>query len=69
MMKTALVTLAFTTSMMAIAQTDPTVATVNSQQIKFSNFDQTYKQNTLVVSDKKVTKEKVLTDIFFISKI
>lgn len=47
----------------AFAQNDPTVATVNGQAIKFSNFDQAYKQNLLVVSDKKVTKERVLTDM------
>ncbi len=44
-------------------ETDPTVATVNGQPIKFSTFDQNYKQNLLVVTEKKITKEKVLTDM------
>lgn len=63
MIKTGMMAIALCVSTMAFAQTDPTVATVNGQAIKFSDFDQTYKQNMLVVSEKKVTKEKVLTDM------
>ena len=42
---------------------DPTVATVNGTPITFTELDVTYKQNLLLVTDKKVTKEKVLTDL------
>lgn len=39
------------------------IATVNGRNIYFSEFDQTYQQNLLFVSDKIVTKEKVLNDL------
>ena len=58
-----MIALALSIATSAFAQNDPTVATVNGQAIKLSSFDQTYKQNLLVISDKKVTKEKVLTDM------
>jgi parvulin-like peptidyl-prolyl isomerase len=45
------------------ADPDAVVATVNGKDIKFSTFDQTYKQDFLYVSDKKVTKDKVLYDL------
>jgi len=63
MIKTSMIALTLGLASFAFAETDPTVATVNGQTIKLSNFDQTYKQNLLVISDKKVTKEKVLTDM------
>jgi parvulin-like peptidyl-prolyl isomerase len=45
------------------AKEDPTVATVNGEPIKLSTFLKTYNQNLLFVSDKIVTKEKVLDDL------
>ncbi len=45
------------------AQKDPTVATVNGVQIKKSELDKKYYQNLLYVSDKVVTKKKVLNDM------
>jgi len=39
------------------------VATVNKAKITKADFDQTYQQNLLFVSNKKVTKEKVLNDL------
>jgi peptidyl-prolyl cis-trans isomerase C len=51
-------------SISAFAQTpDPVVATVNGVEIKKSQLMQAYEQNVLFVSDKIVTKEKVLEDI------
>jgi parvulin-like peptidyl-prolyl isomerase len=45
------------------AATDPTVATVNGIEIKKSEYDKTFHENMLFVSDKKVTPEKVIYDI------
>jgi parvulin-like peptidyl-prolyl isomerase len=45
------------------AQKDPVVATVNGVKIKKSEFDKAYAQNLLFVSDKIVTKEKVINDM------
>lgn len=42
---------------------DPVVATVNGVQIKKSIFDDSYRQNMMFVSDKVVTKEKVIEDL------
>ncbi len=42
---------------------DPVVATVDGLEIKKSQLDQAYAQNLLYVSNKRVTKEKVLNDI------
>lgn len=42
---------------------DPVIAIVNGKSLKKSLFDQTYKQNMLFVSDKVVTKKKVLFDL------
>lgn len=42
---------------------DPVVATVNGTEIKKSQLEQAFEQNLLFVSDKVVTKEKVLYDI------
>lgn len=42
---------------------DPVVATVNGTEIKKSQLDQAFEQNLMFVSDKIVTKEKVLYDI------
>lgn len=51
-------------STLSLAQTaDPVVATVNGVEIKKSQLMQAYEQNVLFVSDKMVTKEKVLDDI------
>lgn len=66
--KQPLITVAFflasTLSYSAFANTDdPIVATVEGAQIKKSVFEDAYKQNMMFVSDKVVTKEKVLTDL------
>lgn len=51
-------------STLSFAQTtDPVVATVNGVEIKKSQLMQAFDQNVLFVSDKIVTKEKVLDDI------
>jgi parvulin-like peptidyl-prolyl isomerase len=42
---------------------DEVVASVNGVEIKKSQLDQAFEQNLLFVSDKVVTKEKVLNDI------
>lgn len=59
-----LLTATFLCSFSAMAQTtDPVVATVNGFEIKKAQLDQAFEQNLMFVSDKIVTKEKVLTDI------
>ena len=55
-------------SAFVVAQTpapavDPVVATVNGVEIKKNQLMQAFEQNVLFVSDKFVTKEKVLNDI------
>ncbi|MBC99726.1 MAG: hypothetical protein CME63_18420 [Halobacteriovoraceae bacterium] len=45
------------------SQEDPVVATVNGVEINKSELDKAFYQNTLYVSDKVVTKEKVLKDL------
>lgn len=50
-------------SLNLFAAKDPVIATVNGTKILRSLFDQEYRQNLLFVSDKPVTKEKVLNDI------
>ena len=51
-------------SLQAMSQTaNPVVATVNGVEIKKTQLDQAYQQNLMFVSDKIVTKEKVLLDI------
>ncbi len=45
------------------AAVDPVVATVNGVEIKKTQLDQAFEQNLMFVSDKVVTKEKVLYDI------
>ena len=42
---------------------DPVVATVNGVEIKKTQLQQAFEQNLMFVSDKVVTKEKVLNDI------
>jgi len=42
---------------------DPVVATVNGEKIRKSEFEKAYTQNLLFVSDKVVTKEKVIKDM------
>jgi parvulin-like peptidyl-prolyl isomerase len=42
---------------------DPTVATVNGKKITKSIFDMQFNQNMLFVSEKRVTKEKVIFDL------
>jgi len=62
-MKTILFALSLI-SISALAQTpDPVVATVNGVEIKKSQLMQAFEQNVLFVSDKPVTKERVLEDI------
>ncbi len=46
-----------------VANTDAVVATVNGIEIKKGQLDQAFEQNLMYVSDKIVTKEKVLYDI------
>ncbi len=65
--------LALVISMSAVAQEaatnprntnpDAVVATVNGVEIKKGQLDQAFEQNLMYVSDKMVTKEKVLNDI------
>lgn len=55
-------TLLLSTSSFA-APKDPVVATVNRIQIKKSALEKAYNQNLLFVSDKVVTKQKVLDDL------
>lgn len=43
--------------------TDPVVAIVNGVEIKKTQLEQAYQQNMMFVSDKVVSKEKVLNDI------
>lgn len=52
-------------SFSALAQTtaDPVVATVNGVEIKKGQLEQAFEQNLMFVSDKIITKEKVLNDI------
>lgn len=51
-------------SFSAMSQTaDPVVASVNGVEIKKAQLEQAYEQNLMFVSDKIVTKEKVLNDI------
>lgn len=51
-------------SINAVAKTkDPVIATVNDEKILKSEFDKTYQQTLLFVSNKKVTKESVLNDL------
>ena len=57
-----LYTLAFSVNSL-FAQEDPVVATVNGIKVLKSELDKSYYQNLLFVSDKVVTKEKVLNDI------
>ncbi|MFA6237227.1 MAG: peptidylprolyl isomerase [Bacteriovorax sp.] len=60
-----LMTASLLLSFSAMAQTaaDPVVATVNGVEIKKAQLDQAFEQNLMFVSDKIVTKEKVLNDI------
>ncbi|MDO9183143.1 MAG: peptidylprolyl isomerase [Bacteriovorax sp.] len=65
-----LVLTSFLISFSALAQTaqtapagDPVVATVNGIEIKKAQLEQAYEQNLMFVSDKVVTKDKVLNDI------
>ena len=61
---TLLLASTFLISFSAFAQaTDPVVATVNGVEIKKTQLDQAFEQNLMFVSDKIVTKDKVLNDI------
>ena len=67
-MKTSnlLMTLALAFSINTYAQQkngDSVVATVNGVDIKMAQLDQAFEQNLMFVSDKVITKEKVLNDI------
>lgn len=42
---------------------DPVVANVNGSEIHLSELEQNYQQNLMLVTDKTVTKEKVLNDL------
>lgn len=53
-----------TASPLVLSQdSDPVVASVNGKQIKKSEFEESYRQNMMFVSDKVVTKEKILDDL------
>ena len=56
-------TFLFSFTAMAETSVDPVVATVNGVEIKKGQLDQAFEQNLLFVSDKVVTKERVLNDI------
>ncbi|MGZ3809234.1 MAG: hypothetical protein ACXVCE_14200, partial [Bacteriovorax sp.] len=56
-------TLLVSFSALAQTTTDPVVATVNGVEIKKAQLDQAFEQNLMFVSDKVVTKERVLNDI------
>lgn len=45
------------------AKKDPIVATINGVTIKKSVFEKSYKQNLVFVSDKVVSREKVINDL------
>ncbi len=51
------------TAKKAAKAADEVVATVNGSSIMKSEFDELYNQNLLFLSNKRVTKEKVLNDI------
>jgi parvulin-like peptidyl-prolyl isomerase len=61
--RVAITLLSFLLTFSIQAQEDPTVATVNGVKIKKSELDKKFYQNMLFVSDKVVTKKKVLNDI------
>ncbi len=61
--RVAITLLSFLLTFSIQAQQDPTVATVNGAKIKKSELDKKFYQNMLFVSDKVVTKKKVLNDI------
>ena len=61
--KTSLVLISILFAAASFGAKDPVIATVNGTKILRSLFDQEYRQNLLFVSDKPVTKEKVLNDI------
>jgi parvulin-like peptidyl-prolyl isomerase len=63
MTKLIIFCLLLSTSVFAQKKTDPVVATVNGKKIMLSHLESTYKQNLLFVSNKKVSKMKVLNDI------
>ncbi len=63
MKKTFVLTGVLALSMMGAFAQDPVVATVNGEKILKSSLDQAYQQNLLFLSNKKVTKEKVLDDL------
>lgn len=56
-------TATFLLSAPTFSANDPAVAIVNGVTIKKSELDKTFDQNLLFVSDKVVTKEKVLNDL------
>ena len=55
--------LLFGTTAFAIPKPKDVVAVVNGKKITFEVFDKKYKENRLFVSDKVVTREKVLEDL------
>jgi parvulin-like peptidyl-prolyl isomerase len=61
-MKKTLALVGLLTLNVALAD-DPVVATVNGEKILKSTLDQSYQQNLLFLSNKKVTLEKVLDDL------
>jgi peptidyl-prolyl cis-trans isomerase C len=61
-MKKTLALVGLLTLNVALAD-DPVVATVNGEKILKSTLDQSYQQNLLFLSNKKVTREKVLDDL------
>lgn len=49
--------------MLFATEKDPVVANVNGTDISLSELEQNYRQNLMLVSDKTVTKERVLDDM------
>lgn len=63
MKKALLIGVAVFPLLLSSAEKDPVVATVNGAKILQSELEQNYRQNMMLVSDKIVTKEKVLYDL------
>ncbi|MDH5581926.1 MAG: peptidylprolyl isomerase [Bdellovibrionales bacterium] len=62
-MKILSLTIIFSLTSLCLNAQDNIVAEVNGKKITKEVFDQSFKQNQLFVTNKKVTKEKVLNDL------
>lgn len=61
--KTLAITSILLLSTATLGAKDPVVATVDGVSIKKSELEKTYQENLMFVSDKRVTRKKVLNDI------